>query len=87
MSFAEKILQTTQKALYMNTNVVITDNKCVEIDNCKKILEYDNIYIKIQTVNMIIEVWGSDLSIENFSTDGIAVNGKINNVELSMKTR
>ena len=59
----------------------IKESALIEIENCKKVVEYNDIYLKILTSNMILEVWGSELSISDYNTDGIIIRGKISSVE------
>ena len=77
----EKFLDIARKKLYLNTNLLITDNNLIEIENCKKVLEYNDIYLKLLTSNMILEIWGSNLNISDYNTDGIIINGKISSIE------
>lgn len=84
--FAEgKILDTARKKLYLNTNIQVTDNSCVEIENCKKVLEYNDIYIKLQTSTLIVEIWGEKLNISDYNTDGILIRGVIKSIEFAKR--
>lgn len=74
-----------RKKLYLNTNLLITDNNVLEIENCKKVLEYNDIYLKLKTSNMILEIWGSGLNISDYNTDGIIVKGIIKSIEFMKK--
>jgi sporulation protein YqfC len=58
----------------------------IEIENCKKILEYNDIYLKIMTSNLIVEIWGKDLKINNYGTDGIVVSGRIDSIEFTKRS-
>lgn len=81
----EEIIDSARKTLMINTNMQITDNSSVEIDNCKKIIEYNDIYVKIKTSNLIVEVWGRNLSIDDYNTGGVEIKGVITNLEISKK--
>ncbi len=66
------------------TQLVICDNNYLEVEGCKRIMEYNDIYLKLKTASdMIIEVWGSELSLSDYNTGGVAVRGKITSVELA----
>ncbi len=67
--------------LYLNTYMTLTDNTHMEIENCKKILEYNDVYVKLRTATLTVSIWGSDLRISDYNTDGIVVNGKFSSVE------
>ena len=70
-----------KERLYMNTYMTLTDNTHMEIENCRKILEYNDVYIKVKTATVIISIWGQNLKISDYNTDGIIVDGKFSSVE------
>lgn len=69
-----------KKRFYLNTYMTLEDNTHMEIENCKKILEYNDVYIKIKTSTLIIGIWGQNLKISDYNTDGIIVDGKFSSV-------
>lgn len=73
--------------LYDNeSQIVICGTGYMEVENCKRIMEYNDIYLKVKTVSgLIIEIWGTGLKLSNYDTTGIAVRGRINSVELHGK--
>lgn len=81
----DQLKDLARKKLYINTNLLIMDNNYIEIDNCKKVLEYNDIFLKIQSSNMIIQIWGNNLSIHDYNSNGIVVTGNISSVELLKK--
>ncbi len=70
-----------KKKLYLNTYMNLTDNTHLELENCKKILEYNDIYVKIRTSTMIVSIWGQNIRISDYNTDGIIVDGVFSSVE------
>ena len=66
---------------YLNTYMALTDNTHMELENCKKILEYNDVRVKIRTATLTVSIWGHDLSISDYNTDGIVVNGSFSSVE------
>jgi len=80
-----KIIEKGQSLLYFNTIIQITDNKEVIIENCKKIIEYNDIFLKVKTRNMTVQVWGQKLQIDDYNTEGIIVKGIIESIELINK--
>lgn len=75
------ISKYVKKKLYLNTYMNLTDNTHLEIENCQKILEYNDIYVKIRTSTLIISIWGQNIRISDYNTDGIIVDGKFSSVE------
>jgi sporulation protein YqfC len=78
---SSKIAAFLQKKLYLNTHILITDNNRLEIENVKKILEYSENYIRILTSTLILSVWGSSLSADDYNMSGIAISGDIGSIE------
>lgn len=54
------------------------------IENYKGILEYEEIYIRINTHIGIININGFNLNLEQISEDDISVKGKIDSVNLEL---
>jgi len=81
----ELIQQKAQKALYYNTFIQLIDNEKAIIENCKRIVECNDILVKLVTRNFYIEIWGQNLTINDYNSESIVVNGKITTIELSPK--
>ncbi len=75
------VARICKKQLYLNTYMNITDNTRLEIENCKRIIEYNDIYIKLRTATVILQIWGQNLKISDYNTDGILVEGKFSSIE------
>lgn len=69
----------------LNSHITILDNTIAVIENCKKIIECNEILAKVLTGKFEVEVWGTDLSLSNFCSDCVEVRGKINSVNLIPK--
>lgn len=54
------------------------------IENYKGILEYEDIYIRINTFIGIININGFNLNLEQISEDDISVKGKIDSINLEL---
>lgn len=68
------------------SQIIIYGTDYVEIENCRRIMEYNDIYLKVRTTDGIItEIWGTGLKLSDYNTTGIAVRGRISSVELSGK--
>lgn len=65
------------------SQIVITGNSYLEIEGCIRIMEYNDIYLKIKTCRGIIaEIWGQGLTVSDYNTSAVAVRGIITSVEL-----
>lgn len=70
-----------KKRLYLNTYMNFTDNTHLEIENCKRVIELNDIYVRLKTATVTISVWGANLSVSDYNTDGVVIDGIINSVE------
>lgn len=83
----ERLKKKTKNSLCYNTYVQITDNETAVIENCKHIVECNEIMVKVQTNDFIVEVWGNGLSINGYNTENVTVNGEITTVNIARRGR
>ena len=70
-----------KKRLYLNTYMNLTDNTHLEIENCKRIIELNDIYVRLKTSTVTLQVWGEDLRISDYNTAGEVIDGRITSIE------
>lgn len=83
---AKRLCNTTaakfvKKSLYLNTYINFTDNTHIEIENCKRVIELNDVYVRLKTSTLTVSIWGENLSVSDFNTDGIVIDGIISSVE------
>lgn len=71
-----------KRIINTDTQIQITGDCEVLVECCKKIIEYNDIMVKVRTRDLTVQIWGSGLSVNDFSAQGIYVCGKIHSVEL-----
>lgn len=72
----------------LNSHITILDNIAVIIENCKQIIECNEILAKVQTGKFEVEVWGTDLTLSNFCSECVEIRGRISSINLiSRKTK
>lgn len=81
----DNLKERTYDAFYYNSDIEIIGNKRAIIENCKHIIECNDIMVKIHTVFFVITVWGSNLSISDYNKENVIINGKIFSVEIEQK--
>ncbi len=80
-----KIQKNARKALFLNTYIQIVDNTKAIIENCKHIVECNDIYVKVVTADYNIQIWGFNLTISDYNKEFVIVKGRINSVEIFPK--
>lgn len=78
----KKIFEKVRDIAFMDSQIQIIGNKEVLVDGCKKILEYDDVFVKVSTWNMIVNIWGSELTVNDFGSGEIFICGNIQSIEL-----
>lgn len=71
----------TKELLYLNPGMHMESNKELLIENCRRIEEYNEIYMRLVAGNLCIQIWGSGLKAYDFKTKGLVVRGKISQIE------
>ncbi len=73
------------KQFYYNSHIQIVGNDRIIIENCKKILECDEIMVKLQNSLFYITIWGENLCVSNYNKENIVINGEISSVEFEKR--
>ncbi len=81
--FEKSVLSTVD----MNSCVVIKACKEVKIENCKRILECNEVLVRIKTSDCDISVWGEGLKLECYNENIITVFGEISSVEFEVRAK
>jgi len=76
------IIEKGKRYANIYSQIQIIGNSEVIIEGCKKILEYNDIFVKVKALGMIVNIWGSELSVNDFGHGSVFVNGSIQSVEL-----
>lgn len=71
---------------YLGSYVTITDNRCVLVENCRQIYESSDIMAKVGAGDYMIEIWGKDLKMSNYTQDSVMIDGVINSISLTLKS-
>lgn len=72
--------------LCLNSYISIIDNDRVLVENCKSISECNEILVRVSTKENDIEIWGSELTVTNYTNTSVLVEGKISSVSVARKS-
>lgn len=79
----DSIIYKGRHLVNMDTQIQITGGREVLVECCRKILEFNDIMVKVRTWDMTVVIWGSELKVSDYNSSGIYVRGKIQSVELT----
>ena len=79
--------KNVRKAFFLNTYIQIIDNSKVIVENCKHIVECNDILVNLFTADYEIHIWGQALTISDYNKEYVIINGKISSVEIFPRGR
>ena len=77
----DKIAEKTKEVLYLDPGMHIESNRELLIENCRRIEEYNEVFMKLGAGHLCIQIWGSGLKAYDFKTRGLIVRGRISQIE------
>ncbi len=77
--------RTLRSWVYLETYLHMQGNHELRVENCMKILEYNEALVRLQTRDMIVEIWGTNLRVYDFNDSAVIVRGTVQNIQLHEK--
>ena len=77
----DSLLEIPREVASSDVKLTINGFDELLIENYKNILEYQDIFIKVNTFEGAITVYGFNLKLENLTDEDIMVKGKIDTIE------
>ena len=72
----EKLSEKVQEMVCMNPSMHLDSNRELLIENCRRIEEYNEVFMRLISGDLCIQIWGSNLKAYDF-----IVRGKITQIE------
>ena len=72
----EKLSEKVQEMVCMNPSMHLDSNRELLIENCRRIEEYNEVFMRLISGDLCIQIWGSNLKAYDFK-----VRGKITQIE------
>ena len=80
-----RIKEASKTAVYLNSYVTVKSFKEVKVENATKILDCNEILVKIKTTDCDLLIWGEGLECSSYNYNIISVSGIIKSIELEAK--
>lgn len=77
--------RTLRSWVYLETYLHLQGNHELRVENCMKILEYNEALVRLQTRDMIVEIWGTNLRVFDFNDSSVIVRGTVQSIQLHEK--
>ncbi|WP_294404367.1 YabP/YqfC family sporulation protein [uncultured Ruminococcus sp.] len=75
----------SKRVLCLETYIQLRSNRELYLENCRRIVEYNDIRIVIQTTDLTLEIWGSGLEADSRSPECLVIHGDIQALNLKAK--
>ncbi len=82
-----KLSEKASDALFLSTGIHMESNRELFIENCRRIEEYNEVFMKLVSGRLYIHIWGSNLRAYDFKTKGLIVKGRISQIEFIERKR
>lgn len=83
----EWLAELTRETLYLNTGIHISGNNELIIDNCQRIEEYNEVFMRLLSGGLYVDIRGNGLRAYDFRTGGLVIRGCIENIEFTERSR
>lgn len=83
----EWLSELTREKLYLSTGMHLSGNNELIIDNCRRIEEYNEVYMRIVSGNLTVDIRGNGLRAYDFSTGGLVIRGCIEQIGLTERRK
>lgn len=68
--------------MYLETSLHMQGNHELRVENCMRILEYNDVLVRLRTRDMIVEIWGTDLRVYDFNDSCVIIRGTVQSIQL-----
>lgn len=65
----------------MNPGIHMESNRELLIENCRRIEEYNEVFMRLVSGRLCIQIWGTNLKAYDFKTKGLIIKGRISQIE------
>ncbi len=76
-----KLEKSFKGVAFLDSCVTVNACESVRVENCKRVLECNEMLIRIKTTDCDVSIWGEGLYLECYNESIISVFGKITSVE------
>ena len=76
-----RLADKARDELYLSPQIHFDCDRELLIENCHRIEEYNEVFIRLVSGRLYVQIWGSGLKAYDYNTQGLVVRGKISQVE------
>ncbi len=74
--------RTMMSWMYLDTYLHLHSNRELRVENCRRILEYNDVLVRLRTRDLTIGIWGTGLRVFDYNDNSVLVSGNITSLRL-----
>ena len=82
----ERFAELAREKLCLNSCIHISGKNELVIDSCEKIEECNEVYMRLISGGLCINIRGSDLRAYDFRTGGLVIRGELEQIEFTERS-
>ena len=82
----ERFEERLRGSLSLGSGMHLEENRELIIENCRRIEEYNEVFMRLISGSMYINVWGSGLRAFDFKTRGLIIRGRFSRIEFEERS-
>ena len=79
----DNFVSRARQVLYLDSGLHLEGNREMFIENCSRIEEYNEVFMRLIAGGLCIQIWGTDLRAYDYATGGLIIRGRIAQIELT----
>lgn len=68
--------------MWLDSRVHLHGNRELRLENCRRVLECNDILVRLESRDLRLEIWGTHLRVFDYNDNCVLVRGKIAEVKL-----
>ena len=69
--------------MYLDSYLHLHGNRQLRLENCRRVLECNDLRVRLETRDLTVEIWGTGLRVFDYKSSSMLVTGRITGIELS----
>lgn len=68
--------------MWLDSRLHLHSNRELRLENCRRVLEYNDVLVRLETRDLRVAVWGAKLRVHDYKDNSVLVCGRIDEVRL-----
>lgn len=68
--------------MWLDSRLHLHSNRELRLENCRRVLEYHDVLVRLETRDLRVSVWGAGLRVSDYKDNSTLVRGRIDEIKL-----